>query len=80
MRLIAILRIKNGLPFVEECLSKLSELVDEIIVLDNGSTNSTLDIYKKFKKIVTILFTKNYHESRDQNMLLRAAKLVIKSF
>lgn len=74
MKLVAILRIKNGLPFVKPCLSKLEELVDEIIVLDNGSTDGTLENYKDFKKIVEIIYTKDFDEGRDKNLLLTAAK------
>ena len=74
MKLVAVLRIKNEMPVVEECLSKLSSLVDEVIVLDNGSTDGTLDCYKKFAKIVEILHTEGYHEGRDKCLLLEAVK------
>lgn len=74
MKLVAILRIKDAISTVEECLGKLSSLVDEIIVLDNGSTDGTLETYQKFPRIKEILHTEGFHQGRDQIMLLEAAK------
>src|SRR3989344_221633 len=74
MKLVAILRIKNAISTVEECLGKLSSLVDEIVVVDNGSTDGTLEAYKKFPKIKELLHTEGFHQGRDQIMLLDAAK------
>lgn len=74
MKLVAILRVKNEMPIIAACLTKLSELADEIIVLDNGSTDGTLQLYPSFKKIVAILKTEGYHEGRDKCLLLLKAK------
>lgn len=74
MKLVAILRIKDEILYIERCLKRLSELVDEIIVLDNGSTDGTLDVYPFFSKIVQIIKTEGFDEGRDKIMLLEAAK------
>ena len=74
MKLIAILRIKDEILYIERCLSRLTSLVDEIIILDNGSTDGTLDVYPKFSKIVKVLQTEGFDEGRDKIMLLDAAK------
>ncbi len=74
MKLVAILRIKNQMLTLDDCISRLSDLVDEIVVLDNGSTDGTLEAYKKFPKIVKILQTEGFNEGRDKIMLLDEAK------
>lgn len=74
MKLVAILRIKDEISYVRRCLDKLSELVDEIIVLDNGSTDGTYEVYSTYHKIVEVLQTEGFDEGRDKIMLLDAAK------
>lgn len=74
MKIAAILRIKDDILFVEDCLSKLTELVDKIIILDNGSTDGTQNVYSKFPKVTKILHTEGYHEGRDKIMLLEEVK------
>ncbi len=73
-KLIAILRAKDEIDNIDQCLGKLSELVDGIVMLDNGSTDGTLERYKKYPKILTLLKTEGYHEGRDKLMLLNKAR------
>jgi glycosyltransferase involved in cell wall biosynthesis len=73
-KLVATLRVKNEILIIKECLAKLSELSDEIIVLDNGSSDGTLEVYKDFSKVVQVLKTEGFNEGRDKIMLLNAAK------
>lgn len=74
MKLVAILRVKNEIPMIAACLAKLSELTDEIMIVDNGSTDGTLAVYPSFEKVVTVLKTEGYHEGRDKCLLLEKAK------
>lgn len=74
MKLCAILRIKNQIDTIDECMSKLSEIVDSIIVLDNGSSDGTLEKYAQYPKISRVLQTEGFDEGRDKIMLLESAK------
>lgn len=74
MKLAAILRVKDEIRTINECLTKLSAIADEIIILDNGSTDGTLEAYTKYPKIVKILHSEGYDEGRDKIMLLEEAK------
>lgn len=68
-KLVVMLRVKDGVSFVHEWLECFDKLVDEIVVLDNGSTDGTVEILKAHPKVVTILKTEGYNEGRDKNML-----------
>lgn len=40
--------VKNEEKFLEKCLNSVLDIVDEIIIVDTGSTDKTVDIAKKF--------------------------------
>lgn len=47
--------VKNEEDFLEECLQMLSEFVDEIVIVDNGSEDSSVDIAKRYgAKILSV--------------------------
>lgn len=74
MKLAAILRIKDQIATIDECFIKLSEIVDLIVVVDNGSTDGTLEAYKKYPKVVKVLQTEGFDEGRDKILVLDEAK------
>ncbi len=74
MKLVAILRIKDQILTIDDCFSKLSALVDEIVVVDNGSTDGTLEAYKKYPKVIRVLETTGFDEGRDKIMAHEEAK------
>jgi glycosyltransferase involved in cell wall biosynthesis len=74
MKLVAILRIKNEILVIREFLERLSKLVDEIVVVDNGSTDGTKEVYKDFSKIASVINTEGFDEGRDKTILLDKAK------
>jgi glycosyltransferase involved in cell wall biosynthesis len=74
MKLIAQLRVKNQIFTITECLVKLSDLVDEIVIVDNGSTDGTLKVYKNFPKVKLIEHTIGFDEGRDKRLAHDLAK------
>ncbi len=70
------IRVKDGERHAAECLSSLGELVDEIVLLDDGSTDRTVEICRQFPKVTRLLsWPKNFfHEGLDRNAVLAMAK------
>jgi glycogen synthase len=75
-KLTAGIRVKNGERYAEECLRELSDYVDEIVVLDDGSTDRTLDICRGYTKVRQIISHPKtwFHEGIDRNTVLALAK------
>ena len=73
-KLVVMLRVKDGIFFVHEWLNCFEKIADEIVVLDNGSTDGTYEILKAHKKVVTVRRTKGYNEGRDKNLLYNDAR------
>ncbi len=69
-----LLRVKDGILFVDEWLRRFETLVDEIVALDNGSTDGTFEILKTHPKVVDIVQTQGYNEGRDKNLLYAMAR------
>lgn len=68
-KLVMMLRVKDGILFVHEWLQCFEKLVDEIVVLDNGSTDGTYEILQAHPKVVDFTRTEGYNEGRDKNIL-----------
>lgn len=58
--------VKNEEQFIERALDSLSGFVNEIVVVDTGSTDKTLDIVKKYTdKIYTFKWNDNFADARN---------------
>jgi glycosyltransferase involved in cell wall biosynthesis len=73
-KLVCMLRVKDGILFIEDWLSNMERLMDEIVVVDNGSTDGTLKILSAHPKIAEIAQTEGFNEGRDKLMLYDMAR------
>lgn len=58
--------IKNEEKFLENCLSNIQDLADEIIIVDTGSTDKSIEIAKKFTdKIFNFEWCDDFSKARN---------------
>jgi glycosyltransferase involved in cell wall biosynthesis len=72
-KIVAMYRIKNEERWIEKSLEAASEICQQIVVLDDGSTDDTLKICKSFSSVVDIYEQNNlpFDDTRDKNTLLK---------
>ena len=68
MKIIGIARIRNEEGVIEHTLKHLSDKLDSIYIIDDCSTDNTVEICKKFPKVVKVL-TVDEWESRPLERL-----------
>ena len=73
--IVVTYRIKNEERWIEKSLESVLDICSEVVILDDGSTDDTLSICKKFPKVVDIHHQEGLplDEIRDRNKLLKMA-------
>ncbi|MBI2656740.1 glycosyltransferase family 2 protein, partial [Candidatus Woesearchaeota archaeon] len=60
---------KNEEKFLEQCLNSVKDIVDEIIIVDTGSTDKTKDIAKKFNaKVYDFKWIDDFSAARNESI------------
>lgn len=74
-KIVTMYRIKNEERWIKKSLDQTSQISNEIVVLDDGSTDNTLEICKNHPNVVDIHHQDNlpFNDSRDKNVLLKMA-------
>lgn len=61
--------VKNEDTFLEKCLSSVQDFVEEIIIIDTGSTDGTIDIANKFHaKIYHYQWNDHFANARNESL------------
>ena len=66
MKLSLAMIVKNEADNLGRCLDSVKDLVDEMIIVDTGSTDNTIEIAKKYgAKVEKFVWTGNFSEARN---------------
>ena len=77
--IIAAICAYNEQLNIHECLTHLEEYVDKIILFDDGSTDNTVKLAKKHKKVKKIILNNNkthWDEKKNRQTILKEAYLI----
>ena len=75
-KITCIYRVKNEARFIEQSIKSVVDLCSEIIVLDDNSTDNTVEICSSFDKVSDIITPRGtgLDEVRDRNYLFETAR------
>lgn len=61
--------VKNEEYYLPRCLESIKDIVDEIIIVDTGSTDKTIEIAKSFgAKVYFFKWNNNFSEARNESL------------
>ena len=74
-KIVAMYRIKNEERWIEKSINSILDICSEIVILDDGSIDNTLEICQSFDQVVDISHQSNLplDQVRDKNKLLKMA-------
>ena len=75
-KITCIYRVKNESRFIEQSLKSVMDICSEIIILDDNSTDNTVEICSSFDKVTNVTKQKDLilDETRDRNYLFENAR------
>ena len=75
-KIVGIYRVKNESRFIEQSLKSVMDICSEIIILDDNSTDNTVEICSSFDKVTNVTKQKDLilDETRDRNYLFENAR------
>lgn len=77
-RLSACLIVKNESVNLQRCLKSLEGVVDEIVVVDTGSTDDTIEIAQKFgAKVGHFAWTNDFSAARNESLCLATGNWIL---
>lgn len=66
MKLSAVLIVKNEEKTIKRCLDSIKDYVDEIIIVDTGSTDNTISLSENYtEKVFSFVWTDDFSEARN---------------
>ncbi|MFA7626738.1 MAG: glycosyltransferase family 2 protein [Candidatus Kapaibacterium sp.] len=70
--------VKNEEKFLEDCLKSVIDLVDEIIIVDTGSDDATIDIGIKFgAKIIRYKWCDDFSKARNESIKQASSEWIL---
>ncbi|MCD6100215.1 MAG: glycosyltransferase family 2 protein [Candidatus Marinimicrobia bacterium] len=78
LMLSACLIVKNSEKFLRRCLESICEHVDQIVVVDTGSTDSSIDIAKSFgAEVYSFKWCDDFSAARNKSLEYAAGEWVL---
>jgi glycosyltransferase involved in cell wall biosynthesis len=68
---------KNEEKYIEDCLKSVSSISNDIIVLDTGSTDKTIEISSKYANVYTSNWTGSFSDAKNKSISYASGKWII---
>ena len=70
--------VKNEESCLEKCLASMQDLVSEIIIVDTGSTDGTIEIAQKYHAVVeTYKWQNDFSKARNYSLSLATQEWIL---